>query len=144
MGLIEPQANLGGIDVGLAVEADLPRVLLDKEKFKQALLNLLLNALEAMPDGGNLYLRAWQEAGSVRLSIRDTGKGIPDEVKERVFELFYTTKEGGTGIGLPLAHNVVQAHGGTISFNSSVKGTEFVITLPCASGVRNAECGVRS
>src|SRR3990167_2650522 len=122
VGLIKPQANLGGIDVELAVEASLPGVMMDREKFKQALLNLLLNALEAMPDGGHLYLRAWRESDFVKLSIRDTGMGIPDEIKERVFELFYTTKGGGTGIGLPLAHNIVQAHGGTISFNSSPKG----------------------
>ncbi|MEK7241629.1 MAG: ATP-binding protein [Planctomycetota bacterium] len=130
VGLIKPQANLGGIDVELAVEASLPGVMMDREKFKQALLNLLLNALEAMPDGGYLYLRAWRESDFVKLSIRDTGRGIPDEIKERVSELFYTTKERGTGIGLPLAHNIVQAHGGTVSFNSSPKGTEFVITLP--------------
>jgi len=130
VGLIKPQANLGGIDVELAVETSLPGVMMDREKFKQALLNLLLNALEAMPDGGHLYLRAWRESDFVKLSIRDTGRGIPDEIKERVSELFYTTKERGTGIGLPLAHNIVQAHGGTVSFNSSPKGTEFVITLP--------------
>ena len=139
VGLIKPQANLGGIDVELAVEASLPGVMMDREKFKQALLNLLLNALEAMPDGGHLYLRAWRESDFVKLSIRDTGMGIPDEIKERVFELFYTTKGGGTGIGLPLAHNIVQAHGGTISFNSSPKGTEFVITLPVATNIRRGD-----
>lgn len=134
VGLIKPQANLGGIDVELVVEASLPGVMLDRKKFKQALLNLLLNALEAMPDGGHLYLRAWRESDLIRLSIRDTGRGIPDEIKGRVFELFYTTKEGGTGIGLSLAHNIIQAHGGTISFDSSPKGTEFVITLPVVRG----------
>lgn len=130
VGLIGPQASLGGIDVELEVETNLPRVILDRERFKQALLNLLLNALEAMPDGGHLYIRAWSEPDSVRLSIRDTGRGIPEEIREKVFELFYTTKRGGTGIGLPLAYNVIQAHSGTISFSSSIKGTEFVITLP--------------
>jgi PAS domain S-box-containing protein len=144
IGLIRPQASLAGINVELEIEEALPRIMLDREKFRQALLNLLLNALEAMPDGGSLHVKAWLDSNSVRFSIKDTGKGIPDEIKEKVFELFYTTKKGGTGIGLPLAYNIIQAHGGTISFNSSVKGTEFVITLPCAGGVRNAECGVRS
>ncbi len=98
VGLIEPQANLGGINVELMVEANLPRVRVDKEKFRQAILNLLLNAMEAMPDGGQLHLRAWHEVGSgpagsglaasVKLSIKDTGRGIPDEIKGKVFELF--------------------------------------------------------
>ena len=130
VGLIEPQANLAGIDVILIIETGLPKVMLDKERFKQALLNLLVNALEAMPDGGYLHLVACMEDDSVKLYIKDTGKGIPEEVKERIFELFYTTKKEGTGIGLPLAHNIIQAHGGSISFSSSSAGTEFVITLP--------------
>ncbi len=132
--LIEPQANLMGISVKFIVPGTLPEVVLDKEKIKQALLNLLINALEAMPDGGQLCLRVWQESDTVKLSIGDTGQGIPDEIKENIFELFYTTKEGGTGIGLPLANNIIQAHGGAISFDTSAKGTVFVITLPIGKG----------
>lgn len=128
--LITPQAGLGGVRVELEVEENLPPVMADREKIRQALLNMVLNALEAMPDGGILYLKAQRGEKGVKIVIKDTGCGIPEEVKDRIFELFYTTKKGGTGIGLPLAQNVVQAHGGYISFSTTEGGTEFVITLP--------------
>lgn len=141
IGLIKPQANLQGTSVELTVGPSLPRVMLDRGKLRQALLNLLLNALEAMPDGGHLFLNAWVDTDSVKLSIRDTGNGIPEELKGRVFDLFFTTKNGGSGIGLPLAYNIIQAHGGTITFDSSVKGTEFVITLPMVTRPTPSDSG---
>lgn len=128
--LITPQASLSGVRVELEVEEDLPPVMVDREKIRQALLNMVLNALEAMPDGGVLCLKAQRKEKGMKLVVKDTGYGIPEDVKDRVFELFYTTKKGGTGIGLPLAQNIVQAHGGYISFSTSEGGTEFVITLP--------------
>ncbi len=128
--LVAPQANLIGINIKQEVPNDLPNVMVDKEKLKQALLNVVLNAFEAMPDGGTLTLLASSDGNAVKIISRDTGQGISEDVKDHIFELFYTTKKDGTGIGLPLSHNIIQAHGGSLSCTSSDRGTEFVIELP--------------
>ncbi|MFQ5863264.1 MAG: nitrogen regulation protein NR(II) [Candidatus Brocadiales bacterium] len=128
--LVAAQARLSGINIMLKVEGGLPHVMADREKLKQAILNVVLNAFEAMPDGGTLSLLAARDGDMVKVISRDTGHGIPEDVRENIFKLFYTTKRDGTGIGLPLAQNIVQAHGGSISCTSSDKGTEFVIELP--------------
>ncbi|MGH7828434.1 MAG: ATP-binding protein [Candidatus Binatia bacterium] len=121
--------NERGIAVTLDFPASLPPVMADREKIKQALLNLCKNAGEAMPKGGKLMIRAFQSANEIVLEVIDTGVGIPEEVK--VFELFSTTKPDGLGLGLAIVRQIVVAHGGEISYTSEPsKGTAFRVTLP--------------
>ena len=111
---------------------NLPLVLADSRKLKQALLNLCNNALEAMTEGGTLTIRGYEFAGLVSLDIADTGVGIPDDFD--VFQLFNTTKQRGTGLGLAIVRQIISAHGGTISYRSEIaKGTTFTISLPAES-----------
>jgi PAS domain S-box-containing protein len=120
------------IEVEQRFAADLPLVLADRDKLKQAMLNLCKNAVEAMPKGGTLTVQACRASGEVLLEISDTGAGIPDGVD--VFAPFATTKPTGTGLGLMVVRQIVSAHGGTISYTSEEgKGTTFRISLPVAS-----------
>jgi PAS domain S-box-containing protein len=107
----------------------------DADLLKQALLNVIINGCHAMPEGGPLKIATLRNGdGSARVSVSDRGVGIPEEARERIFNLYYTTKKGGTGIGLAQAFRAVQLHGGTIGFNSAVGiGTTFEITLPSAT-----------
>ncbi len=115
----------------LDIEEALPQVGLDVGQLRQALLNLLRNAREAMPDGGEVRVRVHAERGGVRLSVRDHGTGISEEARARIFDLFYTTKERGTGLGLPLTQQIVAAHGGTIEcVLPEGGGTAFEIWFP--------------
>jgi signal transduction histidine kinase len=103
----------------------------DRARLKQALLNLLLNAIEATPHGGWVRIELARERDNIRIAVEDSGPGIPPELRERVFEPFFTTKEGGSGLGLPQVHAVVQQHGGTLEIETgSVGGARFVLTLP--------------
>lgn len=128
--LLLPQALLGGVHVILKISDGLPKVRMDRDKIKQAIMNILINGIEAMPDGGELRVEAKSVERELLISCKDTGSGIPDEIKDKIFNLFYTTKDGGTGIGLALAQNIVHAHGGTIRLESSAKGSKFVIAIP--------------
>jgi signal transduction histidine kinase len=99
--------------------------------FRRALLNLVHNAMDAMPQGGRLTLRGQQTPAQVRLEVSDTGVGIPAEQLKQIFEPLHTTKPGGTGLGLYLVREIVTAHGGEITVQSTVgHGTTFIITLP--------------
>jgi two-component system, chemotaxis family, CheB/CheR fusion protein len=120
---------------GIPLERDgireLGEVALHPNTFRRALLNLVDNAMEAMPQGGTLTLRGRQTEAQVQLEVSDTGTGIPAEQQARIFEPLYTTKPGGTGLGLYLVRETVMAHGGTITVASEVgRGTTFTITLP--------------
>jgi two-component system sensor histidine kinase HydH len=107
----------------------MPQVPLDGDKIKQALLNLVSNALDAMPDGGVLTVGTRQTAGTVIIEISDTGTGISPGVN--VFELFFTTKSQGTGMGLNIVEGIVQQHGGHVEFSSvEGEGTTVSIDLP--------------
>src|SRR5262249_20864698 len=128
-----PTARAANIEIKPYVPADLPPVLLDREMFKQALLNLMLNAEQAMPRGGELTIEAAASPtpGGVCLSLIDTGTGMSPDVLARVFEPFFSTKRGGTGLGLPTTRKIIEAHGGTIEAQSEVgRGTKFTISLP--------------
>ena len=127
----EPTAKAANIDIRSYIPGDLPAVPLHKEMFRQALLNLLLNAEQAMPDGGQITLQAIVEPGpSVCLSLIDTGKGIPPETLDKIFEPFFSTKSTGSGLGLPTTKRIIEAHGGEISVQSEVgKGTKFTVRL---------------
>jgi two-component system sensor histidine kinase HydH len=131
-----PTARQANIDIKCFLPADLPTVYLDRELFKQALLNLLLNAEQAMPEGGELTIQAAVEpregaAPWVTLSLIDTGKGMSAETVARVFRPFFSTRPGGTGLGLPTTRRILQAHHGTVDLQSEPgKGTMFTIRLP--------------
>jgi PAS domain S-box-containing protein len=121
-----------GIRVNVQFSEDLPLIRADMEKIKQIVLNVCKNAVEAMPGGGVLTLKAYQLNDYVILEISDTGTGIPDGID--VFQLFKTTKADGTGLGLPIVHQIVSEHRGTIECVSERgKGATFRISLPLAS-----------
>lgn len=111
---------------------DVPPVALDSPQMRQAILNLLRNAREAQPPGGRIRLSLRERDDEVILEVADEGAGIPEEERERIFDLFYTTKELGTGLGLPLTQQIVAAHGGTIVCEAPAtgEGTVFRIVLP--------------
>ena len=118
-----------GITVKLDFENGLPAVELDAAKMKQAILNLCKNAVEAMREGGYLTLKAHRAGQMVVLEIADNGIGVPEGVN--IFELFKTTKAGGTGLGLPLVQQIVSAHNGTITYTTDAgHGTTFTVRLP--------------
>jgi len=106
-------------------------LLADAEQLEQALLNLELNALEAMPQGGVLRIQTQRGRDQTLLiNIQDTGPGIPEEVQSKIFDPFFTTKEGGTGLGLSIVYRIVEDHGGRISFTTGPEGTTFTLVLP--------------
>jgi signal transduction histidine kinase len=126
-----PMARQADIDIKQYLPSDLPLLPLDRELFKQALLNLMLNAQQAMPEGGTLTIQAECRPETVSLSLIDTGKGMTPEVMANVFRPFYSTRPGGSGLGLATSRKIVQAHGGTIEVQSEVgRGTKFTIHLP--------------
>ena len=131
-----PTAKQRGVEIKWFSAPDLPLVRLDSDLFEQALLNLMLNAEQAMPDGGTLTLIGRADGGSVLLDVIDTGVGIEPAAMAKLFRPFHTTKPDGTGLGLATTRKIVLAHGGTIDVQSEPgRGTKFAITLPVASGV---------
>ncbi|HSP99503.1 MAG TPA: ATP-binding protein [Candidatus Dormibacteraeota bacterium] len=129
--LLAPQAKRQGVQLDCALPAA-PLVLVGHaDRLKQALLNILINALEAMPDGGELAIRLEPVDRAARISVRDTGPGIPAELLERIYQMHFTSKSGGTGVGLYVARSVVESHGGVIDVHSAAgAGTLFTVTLP--------------
>ncbi len=121
-----------GITVTVEFDENLPLIMLDPEKMKQVVLNLCKNAIEAMPQGGNLTVRAYQASDNVILEISDTGEGIPEGFDP--FHLFKTTKPEGTGLGLPIVQQIVSDHHGTVDYASEPgKGTTFRVALKITS-----------
>ena len=110
-----PKAVEGRIEVVDYLSSDLATVLLDRENFHGALLNLVLNAQQAMPEGGQLVIRTYNMAQGVALELIDTGCGMDAETQAHAFDAFYSTKKGGSGLGLPTTRKIIEAHGGRIS-----------------------------
>jgi signal transduction histidine kinase len=103
----------------------------DSDLLKQAVLNLVTNAMDAMPNGGRLRVRVEKGGDKLNLEISDTGSGIPPELRDKVFQLYFTTKPKGSGIGLAMTYRAVQLHNGTISFKSEAdSGTTFRLEFP--------------
>jgi signal transduction histidine kinase len=126
-----PSARAAGIAIKSYLPPDLPPVGLNRDMFKQAILNLLINAQQAMPTGGEITLQATSDSGGVSLGLIDTGQGMSQEVAARAFRPFFSTRPGGTGLGLATTRKIIQAHGGTIDLQSDVgRGTKFTIRLP--------------
>jgi len=126
-----PMARQANIEIKSYLPADLSLVALDRDLYKQALLNLLLNAQQAMTAGGELTLQACREGDAVALTLIDTGMGMTPEVLAKVFRPFFSTKPGGSGLGLPTVRRILTAHGGSIDMQSAVeRGTKITIHLP--------------
>ncbi|MCP4264653.1 MAG: hypothetical protein GY777_03595 [Candidatus Brocadiaceae bacterium] len=130
LSLITPHAELNGIDIYLKMMTGCSQALVDKDKFKQALLNIIINSIDVMIGGGEIEINVSNEDGHLNISLKDTGPGIPEEQHDKIFDLFYSTKSGGTGVGLAITKNIVHAHGGNIRFRELNKGAEFIIELP--------------
>ncbi len=129
--LAEPQARKSNVRLILDPNGAIPRLKLDRDLMKQALLNLVLNGCQAMPSGGELRVKPRNEPHRVELEIADQGEGIPPEARQKIFSLYYTTKPGGSGVGLAMTYRIIQLHEGEITFLSEVnRGTTFRITLP--------------
>ncbi len=129
--LTTPQAGLANIQVWFEAAAEAAPIRGDADMLKQAILNLVLNAIEAMKNGGNLWLRVSREENLVVLNVSDDGPGIPAEARDKVFQLYFTTKARGSGIGLAMTYRAVQLHNGTISFSTeSGRGTAFQMQFP--------------
>lgn len=127
-----PTARAANIEIKSYLPADLPHAALNKDLFGQALLNLLLNAVQAMPNGGELTLQASVENHHIDLSLIDTGTGIAADILPKIFQPFFSTKAktGGTGLGLATTKKIIEAHHGTIDVQSELgKGTKFTIRL---------------
>jgi signal transduction histidine kinase len=126
-----PQAIESQIEIISYLDPELPRVMLDREIFASALLNLMINAQQAMKEGGQLILRTSSRGNLVSLDVIDTGIGLDTVTAARIFEAFYSTKAGGSGLGLPTTARIVESHGGRISIQSELgQGTKFTIDLP--------------
>jgi signal transduction histidine kinase len=131
--LARPQAESAKIRVNVIQEAEGVNVRVDRDLLKQAVLNVVVNAIEAMPEGGELRFEALAGEDTAEIRVSDTGAGIPPELREKIFRLYFTTRKEGSGIGLAMTFRIVQLHDGTIDFTSEPgKGTTFFIRLPIA------------
>jgi PAS domain S-box-containing protein len=129
-----PQLQRANVQVARLLPVDVPRVYVDRALLKQAVLNLVLNAAEAMENGGQLRLVLSRRGDMAEIAVGDTGCGIAPEHRQKIFQLFFTTRPGGSGIGLASAFRIVQLHNGSIDFSSEPgRGTTFRIELPLAS-----------
>src|SRR5919202_2323828 len=148
--LIEKHLRQHRVRIENSLDADLPPIIASADQLKQVLLNLMLNAQQAMPDGGTLYVSTrvshgadpeFLMADSVLIQIRDTGNGIAEEHAPHIFEPFFSTKEEkGTGLGLWVSQGIVQAHGGSIKLRSREgRGTVFNVALPIKGPTEHAE-----
>jgi len=127
----QPRADDAGVELVRFLDPELPAVRIDRETFRSAILNLLINATQAMDSGGQLMVRTRSSGLGVVIELIDTGPGMEPATLARVFEAFYSTKQGGSGLGLPTARKIVEAHGGTIDVESAPgRGTKVAIWLP--------------
>ena len=126
-----PQTTASGVEVTEYFDPDLPSIMLDEQTLEAALMNLVKNAIEAMPDGGQLTARTRLTRSGVALDLIDTGQGMDQSTAIHIFDAFFSTKDGGSGLGLPTARKTIEAHGGRIGVQSELgRGTQFTIEFP--------------
>lgn len=129
-----PQLQRAGVEAEELIGNGIPEVWADRDLLKQAILNLVLNAVDAMPSGGELRIELTRRGEMAEITVSDTGRGIPAEQQQKIFQLFFTTRPGGSGIGLATTFRIVQLHNGSIDFHSEAgHGTTFRIELPLAA-----------
>ena len=133
--LFQEEASSLGIKIETDIDPDLPSLQMDEEKLTQALINIMKNGMQAMEQGGVLRIEAHGIRDRVEVKISDSGTGIPPDQMEKIFNYYYTTKEKGVGLGLPIAHRIIEAHQGQLKVESQVgTGTEVTILLPIKQG----------
>jgi len=119
------------IDVLCQIHKEAKKMVTDRVLLKRVLSNLVNNAVQAMADGGKLSIKAYPEASGIVITVEDTGCGIPEEMRPKIFTPLFTTKSKGTGFGLPVIKRMTEALGGNVTYESEVgKGTKFIIHLP--------------
>ena len=129
--LLRPQAEERGIDLVVEFGDALPDVEADADQLIQALINLVINALQAASKGGHVHVRTYAREANINVEFADDGKGIAPENQDRIFEPYFTTKADGSGLGLWITQQIVHAHGGTLRVESApAKGATFILTLP--------------
>ena len=133
LSVMEKQMRELNIKVETYLNGEIPEVIASPNQMRQVILNIIKNAMEAMPKGGTLTVRTVREKDSVLIQIEDTGIGIPEEIRDKIFEAFFTTKQKvkGVGLGLSVCYGIIKGHGGEIKVDSEVgKGANFTISLP--------------
>jgi signal transduction histidine kinase len=133
LGFVHNQASFHDIAIDTDLEPKLSPVMADRDQMRQVVLNVVINAAEAMPNGGSLRVLSRNDSASSQVEVRiaDTGTGISEEIKGKLFEPFFTTKKTGTGLGLAIAYGIMQRHKGTIKIESQRgKGTTIILQLP--------------
>jgi len=140
---VEPETTRFGIRTLYQAAPDLPLCRLDRDLFKQALFNVIINAQHAMEEGGGeLLVKTSRQGDAARIQITDTGCGIPADALGKVFDVYFSTKRRGTGLGLPTARRFIEEHGGTIDVESEEgKGTAVTVMLPISADAGPGECG---
>lgn len=129
--LVKPDAERRGVSVSFKSTKPAIPVCGDPDLLKEAILNVVANGIESMPKGGSLVVEVSEAFGVCQITIKDTGSGIPAAVRERIFELYFTTKERGSGLGLPMTYRAIQLHGGSIDLTSEPgAGTSFCLRIP--------------
>ena len=129
--LASPEAAKQGVKIETQLGKDALRVRADADLIKQALLNVVLNGVQSMSSGGALNITARQQDSAATIEVKDQGGGIPPEVQDKVFNLYFTTKKTGSGIGLAMSYRVLQLHNGALNFETEVgRGTTFRLLLP--------------
>jgi signal transduction histidine kinase len=129
--LASPSAEKNNVGVEREAAPEPLPVRIDFDLVKQALLNIVLNGVQAMPQGGTLRITVKRDGEGALISVRDHGAGIPDNIRDKIFNLYFTTKSGGSGIGLAMAYRVVQLHHGSVEFTSIIdQATTFYLRFP--------------
>lgn len=134
--LVEKRAEQQGIEIVPVLDSTIPETMMDGEQIKQALLNIILNGIQAITSSGTVTIRSGLDKDRIHISVRDTGRGIQEEAREKIFDPFYTTKEEGTGLGLSITYQILQAHNGDIVASQPEDGGgEFIVYLPLQENI---------
>jgi signal transduction histidine kinase len=129
--LLQEEASSLGITLQTFIPDELPLITMDPETLTQAFINIMKNGMQAMGKGGTLRIEAKLLKDGVEVTISDSGSGIPPDQMEKIFNYYYTTKEKGVGLGLPIAHRMIEAHGGQLRIESQMgSGTKVTVRLP--------------
>ncbi len=128
--LLEPDLEESGVTVRFDRNSDIPPLNVDPALIKQVFMNLFINSIQAMKNGGEITVEYYKIDRGLEIHVKDTGPGIPKEITSRIFQPFFTTKDEGSGLGLPTVYKIVLAHHGEIKLVDSVKGAHFIIILP--------------